>query len=575
MLRYLTGKIDGTLAPKMTQDADAIAPKTPDDKAKAKASVRTTVRMWACDVCKQAFPDYDEACRHEDQCRLDKQAQDLKRATHTNMFLSQSQAVVHMHSRPEPPPTQSQEWTCDVCQTQFADYDEACRHEDSCQNENKEAKAPPKPVHPFFQKEHKKQDNKSRKAATAVQQRTITSLDSSPEPVQEAEASKKRKEANQKQQKEPAKKMKPGESPNAKKQVSTKNQPLANIFSGSGADQILAEHRAAEFVAKRRAQAEQERERQKRRQANAQEKNKASKSPVETTLVIKNNKLRHHPPPAVRFPSPSHVGAEGPSDVLLADTTTTARIDQEILSKAQECLEKTPRHAGWSEIIFEQPTDCLGLLPADDDKPLDEMDPLQAALADLLIPPETASDGTVAWSDKYTIQKVPEDVCGEANREMANELVKFVQEWKVERQRAHERRAEKQRALLKSKKHKTRKYRDDDLWNDSDEDGGLCSVCLLTGPTGSGKTSLIHAIAAKSDCVVLEINTTEKRGGQALKNAIEEATQSESSLDMLKKSQTTFNADPFQDSDDEKETKGSSIIVILIDEGKCERLEYM
>ena len=173
------------------------------------------------------------------------------------------------------------------------------------------------------------------------------------------------------------------------------------------------------------------------------------------------------------------------------------------------------------------------------------------------------------WCDKYSIQSVPQDVCGEGNRETAQELVAFVEDWKVERHRAHGRRAEKQQALLK--KRKARKYKDDDeLWEDSDnEESGLCSVCLLTGPTGSGKTSLVHAVARQSECVVLEINTSERRGGQALKNAIEEATQSDSSLDMLKKSKISSNVDPFQDSDDESEAneKGSSVNVILIDEG--------
>ena len=52
----------------------------------------------------------------------------------------------------------------------------------------------------------------------------------------------------------------------------------------------------------------------------------------------------------------------------------------------------------------------------------------------------------------------------QCNQETVQELLRFVDEWKVERQRAHERRVEKQRALQKSKnkKRKMTKYNDDD-----------------------------------------------------------------------------------------------------------------
>lgn len=557
MLRYLTGKIDGTAtatatAAKMSQDAFTETP--------VRATKARTVRMWACDVCKETFPDYDEACRHEDQCRIEKEVRVQQQQVVVVTQSNASRAAIHIDSKVESTKSAVQEWRCDVCQKQFSDYDKACQHEKYCHQRKVEAKEPPKPVHPFFARENRKQ------SATEA----IISIDSSPEPLQQTS----RKRNMPKQQSEPAKRTRPAlkpEPPTAvpKKQPPKKNQPapLASIFTGAAATQILAEHRAAEFAAKRRVEAERERERQRRRQASAQDKLKAStlKSVESSNPII--SKLRH--PPAVRFPVPSHVGAVEPSDLLLADSSTS-RADRSVLTKAQECLGKTPRHAGSEKL--EQPNDCSVFLPTDD-KPLVEMDPLQVALANLLIPPEEAADGTLAWCDKYTIQKVPEDVCGKGNRETAKELVSFVDEWKVERQRAHERRAEKQRALLKSKKKNGRKYRDaDDLWNETDdEDGGLCCVFLLTGPTGSGKTSLVHAIARQSNCVVLEINTTERRGGQALKNAIEEATQSDSSLDMLKKNQITFNADPFEDSDDEIEatTKGSSVIIILIDEGKC------
>ena len=149
-------------------------------------------------------------------------------------------------------------------------------------------------MHPFFAKDTKKVEKK-RKA----KQETITIDSSPPASDQDTENPRKRK-APKKQTEATTKKAK------ATKQKGTKtkkNVPIADIFSTKGgASQILAEHRAAEFIAKRKADAERERERQRRRQENRQQKinesNKAMDALVRTKAMI---------PAQVRFPVPSHV----------------------------------------------------------------------------------------------------------------------------------------------------------------------------------------------------------------------------------------------------------------------------
>lgn len=592
MLRYLTNKVEGNAN---ASDAMSSSYKPPD------VSQPKSKKVWACDVCKKTFPEYEEACRHEDECRQQQQqqqeqasSQKVKNTAKESVLVvgNESNEATALNNTQAAASLSSQGWSCDVCQEQFADYDEACRHEEQCREKLKKKKksskavksssdASKKPVHPFFAKDGaSKQTSKKR----AAKQRASDVDAAISDTEQETTNKTTRKRKASKKQTEPTKKSRATKATSAKAATTTLNQPskrkkakqapIADIFnSNKGASQLMAEHRAAEFVAKRRADAERERQRQKRRQEQKQQKLKESNKALE-------NAVRNKPciiPPEVRFPVPSHVTAsEAVQDVLLSDASTLW-IDQDLLSEAQGRLGKTLRHTGSDKSAAAEPEeDCTALLPTTSVKPVSSHDPLQQALSDLLVPPENVSKSTAAWCDKYSIQNVPADVCGAHNQETARELLRFVDEWKVERGRAHERRAEKQRALLKRKK--KRRYREDDLWEDSDEEDGLRSVCLLTGPTGSGKTSLVHAVARQSECVVLEINTTERRGGAALKNAIEEATQSDSSLDMLKKNQTTANEDPLVDSEDEEEesaTKGSSLIVVLIDEGELCDLMYL
>ena len=218
-------------------------------------------------------------------------------------------------------------------------------------------------------------------------------------------------------------------------------------------------------------------------------------------------------------------------------------------------------------------------------------------------PPVSIGDGVEPsnelWSSKYGICHVPDDVCGDTNKESAKQLMAFICEWKAHRADFVKKMEEKHKSLGSQKRRKTKKggsgrsYYEDDLWCDTDdEDLGLCNIFLLNGPHGTGKSALVHAAARQTGCVLLEINTTEKRGGSALKRAIEECTQSHSSLALLKRggsalalgevgavSESTCSADlgeadgddgDFTDNDeedDEDNVDRGRLAIILIDEG--------
>ena len=225
-------------------------------------------------------------------------------------------------------------------------------------------------------------------------------------------------------------------------------------------------------------------------------------------------------------------------------------------------------------------------------------------------PPVSIDDGAEAdnelWSAKHGIRRVPGDVCGGANKESAKSLMTFIGEWKAHRAEFVKKMEAKRKSLGSRKKKGTKKgssgrnYYDDDIWCDTDdEDLGLCNIFLLNGPHGTGKSTLVHAAARQTGCALLEINTTEKRGGSALKRAIEECTQSHSSLALLKRGPVTALDDPgavslqpggahlgCQDGESESEYSDNPVdqededgvdrgrlAIILIDEGKFKQEE--
>jgi hypothetical protein len=173
------------------------------------------------------------------------------------------------------------------------------------------------------------------------------------------------------------------------------------------------------------------------------------------------------------------------------------------------------------------------------------------------------SPSTELWVDRFRIKNLPEDLCG--NRHQLSELEAFLREWKEARQKCLTHMASK---YIKIKKTKPKKYKDDDsLWEDSDseEDFGLPSLCVVSGPVGCGKSDLVRAVVESHDCRLFELTTAEKRGAGALKRAIGEATQSLSSSELMRNSKknSIFGISTVENAEVGTE---SSLTAILLDE---------
>ena len=291
-----------------------------------------------------------------------------------------------------------------------------------------------------------------------------------------------------------------------------------------------------------------------------------------------NVNVKKYPP---RFPCPSFIATNS--------TTTTVTTMEELVPGS--CIGRERYESFVATSNYQESVDSMSLpnLPlykhnihysADVDNDADALqddDFLYRCFSSVLRPctPAVDVDGEASlksnqlWSDKYTMKSIPNDVYGDSNREVAEDLIGFINNWKDHRQQVYEARAEKAAKLRGSKK-KTKKrskiceYEDDDFLSDED-DGGLRSVYLLTGETGSGKTSMVHAAAKHCHCSLIEINTTAERGGKALKKEIEECTQSLSNVALLKRDKSSVGG--ILKEDDDEESSGLSLAVILIDEG--------
>ncbi|KAL7581218.1 hypothetical protein ACA910_006001 [Epithemia clementina (nom. ined.)] len=204
-----------------------------------------------------------------------------------------------------------------------------------------------------------------------------------------------------------------------------------------------------------------------------------------------------------------------------------------------------------------------------------------------------ASGPSQVLADKYRISVQDLEGKGGVGDSLllaAKQLRAFIEEWKQVRHKSNERMAERQRKLAETKprrikrqtatKKKKRKPNDvEDDWLEGKEkepDQSLRNLMLVTGPVSSGKTSLVHAVTKQCDCQIIEINTSENRCGSKIKQLLEEATQSHSSVELLQKSRlqqmlSEQLVDSEEDDDDEAESDeekpgADTLAVILIDE---------
>ena len=304
--------------------------------------------------------------------------------------------------------------------------------------------------------------------------------------------------------------------------------------------------------------------------------------PLEQTRqkVSKKVDWKKYPP---RFPNPSHMyqtnaGGEAPSGVSISGNGE--EYESLVSSIRYQQSKDSISQSDLSSYQFERnETDDTSAFQSN------EADFLYRSFSSVLNPCVSSLDdddsqyenpvASQLWSDKYTMQSLPHDVYGQTNKEVAEDLINFVNDWKGHRLQICEARAEKAAKLQGRKKKKTKKkakrYESDhdDFFSD-DEEEGLKNVYLLTGVTGSGKTSLVRAAAKHCNCILIEINTTMERGGRALKKEIEECTQSLSNLALRKSASGGILQ---EDGDDE--TSEPSLAVILIDEGKFEQVSEL
>lgn len=612
------------LPPTSTQGGSTTKPTT----VSASASVRTkSVQKWRCDCCKIAtFETLEEACAHEDECqrlvqeKLERKKEEAAAAAAASSS-SSAEVEVTTHSFFQQGTKRKV-----VPANDTSSKVRAVIEIDSGKKSKKEARSSS-----YTRPTRKTQTNQ-----------TVIELLDSP-PAQMIRKKEKRKKADVictfmrdedsddggKDAPAPAKRKTAAAASsksNKKKTTATATtkKDWASIFSGKIASAIedkalLAEQVAAEFQVKRRMEQERQRERQKKREQQATGKSTSvvlqagfAAAPTSSSAAAMHSSTStgtstQRPPQSLllapRFPVPSHivpvndcVVGTGPSSPKASGSWLT----EADLERARSALQITTT----TMLVDSQSKNYGAMLPTADSsfaKEPAERDALQDALSAILIPPSIDTPKVVSlleddtytsstkfltslWADKYAIRTIPDDICGTSLRNVADQLTEFCQEWKVERRKAHERMASRQRVLAenqehrlhKKKKHdskKRQKYKDDDddfMDSDEEQEWQLGSLCVLTGPVGSGKSSLVHAIAARCDCTVLEITTGDKRGSTAIRRAIEEATQSLSSLDMLKQRENSlFGMKELVDSDDEEDTapaKGSAVTIVLIDE---------
>ena len=504
-------------------------------------------------------------------------------------------------------------WVCDVCKTKwFLDFDEACAHEATCTGgassshinpkkpieETKQEKAAnktkevieivdstddsddsPVKLNATRRSKRVRQDTTSNNAAVTAKSSvgtkqgggtaaTTTPSFFKPRAKKSKVSGKKEVCLDDAAKKAPPKKKNKSstlsdEAATATKKSSKKEMAaVSKTDKSSGISQnFLVEHQTASFFAKRKQAQQEERERQKKREEArrfAKKKGEDGEAGVvtEKATTIAGEDL------AVYFPEFSHV--------FQMDEVTASRDNIRDDTKGYSTLSYPHLKVDLADSTQEETMTNLAFFGKDG--PIDHIPDIHGIFSTVFEPSKkkkAATTSTKLWTDKHTISQIPSSILGSSNQQSADRLIKFIEEWKIRRHKS---------TLIKKSKSKRRKsgYDSDDSFLD-DEGGGRTSLFLLTGPTGSGKSRLVHAISSSLDCVVMEINSGEVRGGGVLKRRVLESTQSHSSVALMKKREQNVSSllgkvpkekeffDDETSSDEEEES--SSLTVILIDEG--------
>jgi DNA polymerase III delta prime subunit len=573
------------------------------------------VNRWVCDVCKVAvFPTLEEACLHEEACGMQQQVQEAPTLPAPSPSPPTSQEPLE-----EPPEPQATKNPAKVVSPQapnsfFKPKKATVVRKDISKPATKRS------ANPFFQPKsvpaNKKEacepppecitiNDEPTKTATATpslpnKSKTASSTSSTASRKRISSTRKKQDAVIDVDQQDTATMSQTAASLASVidlelDEETTKRAKFTGMFATNN-KALLAEQRQVEFQAKRRMERQRELERQQKRAATTTRQvqlpvpavaaatsttKPTTTRPLATSSLPKTATKPNKRPPAAakklslplapRFPVPSHVIP--PDDSMEVDPTHRW-LDASRITESRRSLTtdaSTPQEMFNTTFRLLSPTEENALSCSDDSRDL-----FREAFQNLLQPPKSLSDDARLWSEKYGM----DGLVGTHSQQALQRLLKWVDEWRKARSQAMDRMAERHRKLGSGQRRKGKRKtkKNADLWSDdSDDEFELCNVCLVTGPTGSGKSGLVHTVAKQSHCQVLELNTTDARGGAALKHRIQEATQSCSSLDMLKSQTNVFTAtatgtpssqEPSDSDDDEGEPEAarSSLTVILIDE---------
>ena len=509
---------------------------------------------WRCDSCKtKYFASFEEACHHEQQCRWDKKPvcipKQSKPVHRLPSDLSTETSQPNVDDCPnEPIQSMSQKWRCDYCKVRFfATLEEANEHEQQCRKEKAERAS--------SQSLHERRGNAPavdwskrtvRKNASLVQlrpERPPVTIDLSKENFfHNTQTNPPTLKTNRKKQRT----VKSSSSGDAKQQWTSffgqaekptkvpKRVPTKHIAGDDG-------NKTASFP--KRA--------------------KHVKGPGSSQQLPQ----QHTEIETMGYPVPSHVVSKSERDFEKGDDRAEW-IDEGRMKACQDALRLATSHRIGSNDLQQCWTNSYRSPPPS--LPITGLD----LLTQSFVTADRKDGCDPLWVEKWGIQSVPGDVLGRDRQEIATALLSHVNAWMVRREKAHQCRKERQDALMNKHKRRRRTRNvsnnddddDDFLWED--ETMGLATVQVLTGPTGSGKTSVIHAIAKQTGCPVLELNTSTERGAHRLKATIEEATQSDSPFDLMQRRELFLNRGDTEPMDTScMEETGSAVPIILIDEG--------